>query len=48
MPPNVNIHSGGRAVALGELSRARVVLSEFKYNRGAKIYRQGDPVDKHD
>ena len=30
---------------LGELSRARVIQSEFKYNRGMEIYGQTEPAD---
>src|SRR4051794_17346616 len=38
---NVNAHPGSRPKAvgeLGELSRARIVLSEFKYTKGSEIY----------
>jgi CRP/FNR family transcriptional regulator, nitrogen fixation regulation protein len=45
---NVNAHLSTRPKALGELgelSRARIVLSEFKYDRGAEIYGQAEPAD---
>jgi CRP/FNR family transcriptional regulator, nitrogen fixation regulation protein len=45
---NVNAHPGSRPKApgeLGELSRARVTLSEFKYNKGTKIYGEAEPAD---
>jgi CRP/FNR family nitrogen fixation transcriptional regulator len=45
---NVNAHPSTRPKALGELgelSRARIVLSEFKYDRGAEIYGQAEPAD---
>ena len=45
---NINAASAGRQSALGELgelSRARVTLSEFKYNRGAEIYGEAEPAD---
>ena len=45
---NINAASAGRQSALGELgelSRARVILSEFKYNRGAEIYGQTEPAE---
>ena len=45
---NVNAHPGSRPKALGELgelSRARVILSEFKYNRGTEIYGEAEPAD---
>ena len=45
---NINAASAGRQSALGELgelSRARVNLSEFKYNRGSEIYGETEPAD---
>jgi CRP/FNR family nitrogen fixation transcriptional regulator len=45
---NINAASAGRQSALGELgelSRARVILSEFKYNRGTEIYGEAEPAD---
>ncbi len=44
---NINAHpSRPKALGeLGELSRARIVLSEFKYDRGAEIYGQAEPAD---
>ena len=45
---NVNAHPGSKPKALGELgqlSRARIVLSEFKYDRGTEIYGQAEPAD---
>ena len=45
---NINAASAGRQSALGELgelSRARVILSEFKYNRGTEIYGESEPAD---
>jgi CRP/FNR family nitrogen fixation transcriptional regulator len=45
---NINAASAGRQSALGELgelSRARVILSEFKYNRGTEIYGEAEPAN---
>ena len=45
---NVNAASAGKQNALGELgelSRARVNLSEFRYNRSAEIYGEAEPAD---
>jgi CRP/FNR family transcriptional regulator, nitrogen fixation regulation protein len=45
---NINAASAGRQSALGELgelSRARIILSEFKYNRGAEIYGEAESAD---
>ncbi len=45
---NVNAHPGSMPRALGvlgELSRTRVIQSEFKYNRGTEIYGQTEPAD---
>src|SRR2546423_14375762 len=45
---NVNAASAGKQNALGELgelSRARVNLSEFRYNRSAEIYGETEPAD---
>jgi len=45
---NVNAHPGSRPRALGqlgELSRARVVPSEFKYNKGTEIFGEAEPAD---
>ena len=45
---NVNAHPGSRPKALGELgelSRARVIPSEFKYNKGTEIYGEAEPAD---
>src|SRR5580692_9189893 len=45
---NINAASAGRQNTLGqlgELSRARVILSEFKYNRHAEIYGEAEPAE---
>jgi CRP/FNR family nitrogen fixation transcriptional regulator len=45
---NVNSHPGSKPKSLGELgqlSRARVILSEFRYDRGTEIYGQAEPAD---
>src|SRR5260370_3332497 len=45
---NINAASAGRQSCLGELgelSRSRIILSEFKYNRGAEIYGEAEPAD---
>ena len=45
---NVNAHPGSRPKILGQLgalSRARTILSEFKYARGAEIYGESEPAD---
>jgi CRP/FNR family nitrogen fixation transcriptional regulator len=45
---NINAASASRQSALGELgelSRARIILSEFKYNRGGEIYGEAEPAD---
>jgi CRP/FNR family transcriptional regulator, nitrogen fixation regulation protein len=45
---NVNAHPGSKPKALGELgqlSRARVIQSEFKYARGTEIYGQTEPAE---
>jgi CRP/FNR family transcriptional regulator, nitrogen fixation regulation protein len=45
---NINAASARRQSALselGELSRARVILSEYKYNRGEEIYGETEPAD---
>jgi len=45
---NINSVSAGRQKAfgpLGDLSRARVILSEFKYNRHAEIYGEAEPAE---
>ena len=45
---NINAHPGSRPKVLGqlgELSRARVVLSEFKYNKGTEIFGEAEPAD---
>ena len=45
---SVNAHPGSKPKALGELgllSRARIVLSEFKYDRGTEIYGQSEPAE---
>jgi CRP/FNR family nitrogen fixation transcriptional regulator len=45
---NVNAHPGSRPKAvgeLGELSRARIVLSEFKYTKGSEIYGEAEPAE---
>ena len=42
---NVSANPGSRPRALGELgelSRARVFLSEFKYNKGTEIYGEAE------
>jgi CRP/FNR family nitrogen fixation transcriptional regulator len=45
---NINAASAGRQSTLGqlgELSRARVILSEYKYNRAAEIYGEAEPAE---
>jgi CRP/FNR family transcriptional regulator, nitrogen fixation regulation protein len=45
---NVNAHPGSRPTALGHLgglSRAKVILSEFKYNKGMEIFGEAEPAD---
>jgi CRP/FNR family nitrogen fixation transcriptional regulator len=45
---NINAASASRQSTLGELgelSRARIILSEFKYNRGAEIYGEAESAD---
>ena len=45
---NINAVSAKRQNALGELgelSRSRIFLSEFKYNRGAEIYGETETAD---
>src|SRR5947209_345456 len=45
---NINAAAAGKQNALGELgelSRARVNLSEFRYNRSAEIYGEAEPAD---
>jgi CRP/FNR family nitrogen fixation transcriptional regulator len=45
---NINSVSAGRQKTfgrLGELSRTRVILSEFKYNRHAEIYGEAEPAE---
>jgi CRP/FNR family transcriptional regulator, nitrogen fixation regulation protein len=45
---SINAHPPTRPKALGELgelSRARIVLNEFKYDRGTEIYGQAEPAD---
>ena len=45
---NVNAHPGSRPRALGELgelSRARVILTEFKYTKGTEVYGEAEPAD---
>ena len=45
---NINSHPGTKPKALGELgqlSRARIVLSEFKYDSGGEIYGQAEPAE---
>ena len=45
---NVNAHPGSRPRVLGELgelSRARAILSEFKYDKGTEIYGETEPAD---
>jgi CRP/FNR family transcriptional regulator, nitrogen fixation regulation protein len=45
---NVNAHPGSKPKSLGELgqlSRARVILSEFRYDRGTEIYGQAEPAE---
>jgi CRP/FNR family nitrogen fixation transcriptional regulator len=45
---SINAHPGSRPKALGELgklSRARVILSEFRYNGETKIYGEAEPAD---
>jgi len=45
---NVNANPANRpkfAGELGGLSRARVILSEFKYNRGTEIFGEAEPAE---
>jgi CRP/FNR family nitrogen fixation transcriptional regulator len=45
---NLNAHPGSRPKVLGELgelSRARVILSEFKYNKGTEIYGEAERAE---
>jgi CRP/FNR family nitrogen fixation transcriptional regulator len=45
---NVNAHPGSRPKMfgeLGELSRARVILSEFKYDKGTEIYGEAERAE---
>ena len=45
---NVNANSANRQKFTGELgglARAEVILSEFKYNRGAEIFGEAEPAD---
>src|ERR1700749_5211486 len=45
---NLNINSAGRPRFLGELAaltQAEVLLSEFKYNRGAEIFGEAEPAE---
>ena len=45
---SVNAHPGSKPKPLGqlgELSRARVIPSEFKYNRGTEIFGETEPAD---
>jgi CRP/FNR family nitrogen fixation transcriptional regulator len=45
---NVNAHPGSKPKALGELgelSRARIIPSEFKYQKGTEIYGESEPAD---
>jgi CRP/FNR family transcriptional regulator, nitrogen fixation regulation protein len=45
---NVNAHPGNQPKILGELgelSRAKAILSEFKYKRGTEIYGESEPAD---
>ena len=45
---NVNAHPGSKPKALGqlgELSRARVFASEFKYKRGTEIFGETESAD---
>src|SRR3954471_5467662 len=45
---NINAAAASRQSALGELgelSRSRVILSEFTYSRGSEIYGEAEPAD---
>jgi CRP/FNR family nitrogen fixation transcriptional regulator len=45
---NTNATTASRHSALGELgelSRSRVILSEFRYDRGSEIYGEAEPAD---
>ena len=45
---SVNAHPGSRPKVLGELgelSRARVILSEFKYDKGTEIYGEAERAE---
>lgn len=45
---NINAHPGSQPKVLGELgqlSRSRVILSEFRYDSGTEIFGQAEPAD---
>lgn len=45
---NVNAHPGSRSRILGELaelSRAKAILSEFKYKKGTEVYGEAEPAE---
>ena len=45
---NINSHPGSRPKVLGqlgELSRARIILSEFKYNKGTEIFGEAEKAE---
>jgi CRP/FNR family nitrogen fixation transcriptional regulator len=45
---NINAAAASRQSALGELgelSRSRVILSEFTYSRGSEVYGEAEPAD---
>src|SRR5215212_6227241 len=45
---NINAHPGSKPKSfgeLGQLSRARVILSEFKYDKGTEIYGEAEPSE---
>ena len=45
---NVNAHPGGHSRVLGELaelSRAKAILSEFKYKKGTEVYGEAEPAE---
>ena len=44
---NVNAHPGKSSVPseLAELSRAKTILSEFKYKKGSEVYGESEPAE---
>ena len=45
---NINAHPGLRSSVpseLAELSRAKAILSEFKYKKGSEVYGESEPAE---